>query len=163
MKVINKDILGNIASNFSGLDDDIKAIRNSQLNQLNRNNVYVLQSPVDTSDLKLEHLDVYSVISWWDKYERKRLLSHQRLKMAAYIEQAILYDLEIEAKLQNKPGRNGIVYDGEQLITNKELLTLICVKLKPRNKQAMLELLDRNIFPSKECGSAETIKRGYFF
>ena len=102
--------------------------------------IYVQPSP-PASDLHLDEVKIGKVLYFCKRFNNESSKFRGGLNAANYINERVLSQMRQEATKHNIPGKHGILSNGKQQITNREVFAILSLMCAPENlEQMQLEL-----------------------
>jgi len=154
---------GNRRASIIG-DDDYSGSSSSRNDQggrkhSNSNIIYVQPSP-SVQDLKLKEVKIGPVLRFCKTFNNETSKFRGGLNAANYIDEKILCQMKQVAAKHRIAGADGILSNGRQKISNREVFAILAIMCAPTNLQKMQLELSKSCWPRRdEYKSAEEIMK----
>ena len=108
--------------------------------------IYVQPSP-PASDLHLDEVKIGKVLYFCKRFNNESSKFRGGLNAANYINERVLSQMRQEATKHNIPGKHGILSNGKQQITNREVFAILSLMCAPENLEQMQLELSKSAWP----------------
>ena len=111
--------------------------------------IFVQPSPV-VQTLKLSAVSVGKVMYFCKTFNSESSRFRGGLNASNYIDDRLLCQMRQVALKHDLPGQDGILNNGMQKVTNKEIFAILAMMVAPTSKEEMQRQLAKSVWPQKE-------------
>ena len=109
--------------------------------------VVCIQPPPSTEGMFLEKVKLGRVLAFCKRFNAEAARYMGGLNISNYISERVLSQMKMIAAKYDMPGKNGILVNGEQRVSNTEAYGILAVMCAPRNLEEMQRQLLKTSWP----------------
>ena len=137
---------GNRRASVIGDDDDHSSLTGG-VGRRSQNTVVVVQNNTPTKELYLEEVKIGNVLSFCKRFNNESSKVIGGLRAANYINERVLSQMRQVAIKHNMPGKHGILSNGKQQITDRQIFAILSLMCAPATLEHMQLELSMSAWP----------------
>ena len=137
---------GNRRASIIG-DEDNSVSSSEDIRKGSRSSIIYVQPSPPANDLHLDEVKIGKVLYFCKRFNNESSKFRGGLNAANYINERVLSQMRQEATKHNIPGKHGILSNGKQQITNREVFAILSLMCAPESLEQMQLELSKSAWP----------------
>ena len=138
---------GNRRASIIGDDEKSDSSSSEGVRKPGRSSIIYVQPSPPASDLCLEEVKIGKVLYFCKRFNNESSKFRGGLHAANYINERVLSQMRQEAYKHNIPGKHGILSNGKQQISNRQIFAILALMCAPANLEQMQLELSKSAWP----------------